>query len=78
MARGDRLKCKCCLKLFRPDPRNRRHQRYCSTPTRQRASVLGSPRLRTRITSATRFPRPRLAIAPSRVLAEGSTCRYCA
>jgi hypothetical protein len=30
MARGDRHKCKCCLKLFRPDPRNRRHQRYCS------------------------------------------------
>src|ERR1700694_5505081 len=30
MARGDRRKCKCCLKLFRPDPRNRRHQFYCS------------------------------------------------
>jgi hypothetical protein len=26
MGRGDRRKCKCCLKLFRPDPRNRRHQ----------------------------------------------------
>jgi hypothetical protein len=23
MARGDRRKCKCCLKLFRPDPRER-------------------------------------------------------
>jgi hypothetical protein len=22
----------CCLKLFRPDPRNRHHQRYCSVP----------------------------------------------
>ena len=29
MAGGDRRKCKCCLRLFRPDPRNRRHQRYC-------------------------------------------------
>jgi hypothetical protein len=38
MARGDRRKCKCCLKLFRPDPRNRRHQRYCSTPACRRAS----------------------------------------
>ena len=33
MACGDRRKCKCCLKLFRPDPRNRRHQSYCSAPT---------------------------------------------
>jgi putative tryptophan/tyrosine transport system substrate-binding protein len=32
MARGDRRKCRCCRKLFRPDPRNRRHQRYCSMP----------------------------------------------
>ena len=30
MARGRRRKCKCCRKLFRPDPRNLRHQRYCS------------------------------------------------
>jgi hypothetical protein len=27
MAGGDRRKCKCCLKLFRPDPRNRHHPR---------------------------------------------------
>jgi hypothetical protein len=32
MAREDRRKCKCCLKLFRPDPRNRWRQRYCSAP----------------------------------------------
>ena len=32
MARGDRRKCKCCQKLFRPDPRNRHHQRYCTQP----------------------------------------------
>jgi hypothetical protein len=25
MAGGDRRKCKCCLELFRPDPRNRHH-----------------------------------------------------
>jgi hypothetical protein len=30
MAWGRRRKCKCCRKLFRPDPRNLRHQRYCS------------------------------------------------
>ena len=30
MARGDRRKCKCCHKLFRPDPRNRRHQSWKS------------------------------------------------
>ena len=32
MARGDRRKCKCCQKLFHPDPRNRHHQRYCTQP----------------------------------------------
>jgi hypothetical protein len=32
MAGGYRRKCKCCRKLFCPDPRNRRHQRYCSEP----------------------------------------------
>jgi hypothetical protein len=42
MARGDRRKCKCCLKLFRPDPRNRRHQRYCSAPRRKAASKAAS------------------------------------
>jgi hypothetical protein len=42
MARGDRRKCKCCRKLFRPDPRNRRHQRYCSTPACRRASKAAS------------------------------------
>ena len=42
MARGDRRKCKCCLKLFRPDPRNRRHQRYCSAPACRAASKAAS------------------------------------
>jgi hypothetical protein len=42
MARGDRRKCKCCLKLFRPDPSNRRHQRYCSAPRCRRASKAAS------------------------------------
>ena len=41
-ARGDRRKCKCCLKFFRPDPRNRRHQRYCSAPRCRAASKAGS------------------------------------
>jgi hypothetical protein len=30
MARGHRRKCWGCRRLFRPDPRNLRHQRYCS------------------------------------------------
>ena len=42
MARGDRHKCKCCLKLFRPDPRNRRHQRYCSATACRAASKAAS------------------------------------
>ena len=45
MARGDRRKCKCCLKLFRPDPRNRRHQRYCSaTACRAASKTAGQAR----------------------------------
>jgi hypothetical protein len=42
MGRGDRRKCKCCLKLFRPDPRNCRHQRYCSAPACRAASKTAS------------------------------------
>ena len=42
MARGNRRKCKCCQKLFRPDPSNRCHQRYCSAPRCRRASKSAS------------------------------------
>ena len=42
MARGDRRKCKCCLKLFRPDPRNLRHQHYCSAIGCRAASKAAS------------------------------------
>jgi len=42
MARGRRRKCKCCLKLFLPDPCNHRHQRYCSAPRCKRASKAAS------------------------------------
>jgi hypothetical protein len=42
MARGERRKCKCCLKLVRPDPRNRRHQCYCSAPACRAASRAAS------------------------------------
>jgi hypothetical protein len=42
MGRGDRRKCKCCLKLFRPDPRNRRHQRYCPARACRAASKTAS------------------------------------
>ena len=40
MAQGDRRKCRCCRKLFHPDPRNRRHQRYCSAPALTPTVVL--------------------------------------
>ena len=42
MACGERRKCKCCLKLFRPDPRNRRHQHYCSALACRAASKAAS------------------------------------
>ena len=42
MAHGDRRKCRCCLKLFRPDPRSRHHQRYCSVPACRAASKVAS------------------------------------
>src|SRR5580704_2192466 len=42
MGHGDRRKCKCCLKLFRPDPRNRRHQFYCSGSGCRAASKAAS------------------------------------
>jgi hypothetical protein len=42
MGRGDRRKCKCCLKVFRPDPRNRRHQCYCSARACRAASKTAS------------------------------------
>jgi hypothetical protein len=42
MADGNRRKCKCCRKLFRPDPRNRHHQRYCSAHVCRAASKAAS------------------------------------
>lgn len=44
MKRGRRRKCLCCGNLFRPDPRNRRHQRYCSQPACRKASKAASQR----------------------------------
>ena len=42
MGHADRRKCRCCLKLFRPDARNRRHQRYCAAPDCRAASKAAS------------------------------------
>jgi hypothetical protein len=42
MAGAGRRKCKCCHKLFRPDPRNRYHQRYCGAPPCRAASKAAS------------------------------------
>jgi hypothetical protein len=44
MKRGRRRKCLCCGDLFRPDPRNHRHQRYCSQPACRKASKAASQR----------------------------------
>ena len=58
MARGRRRKCKCCRRLFLPDPRNLRHQRYCSQPLFRAASKAGLPNPRTTTTSAGPFTSP--------------------
>ena len=42
MASGERRKCKGCNKLFRPDPRNRYHQRYCAAQSCRAASKAAS------------------------------------
>ena len=45
MKRQKRRKCRCCKHLFEPDPRNFRHQRYCSKTTCRKASKAQSQRL---------------------------------
>jgi len=42
MARGERRKCKSCLKLFRPHPRSLGRQEYCSAALCKRASKAAS------------------------------------
>jgi hypothetical protein len=42
MVKGIRRKCPHCKSLFKPDPRNRRHQRYCSAPACRAASKAAS------------------------------------
>ena len=44
MIKGKRRKCRHCGQLFRPDPRNVRHQHYCSTRACRRASKAASQR----------------------------------
>ena len=44
MSTRTRRKCRHCGQLFRPDPRNVRHQRYCSAPACRRASKAASQR----------------------------------
>lgn len=39
-----RRKCLCCAQFFEPDPRNRRHQRYCSEARCRRSSHAASQR----------------------------------
>lgn len=44
MTRRRQRKCRNCGELFRPDPRNLRHQRYCSKPACRQASKAASQR----------------------------------
>jgi hypothetical protein len=44
MKRHRRRKCRHCRELFFPDPRNLRHQHYCSKPACGRASKAASQR----------------------------------
>ena len=72
MSTRTRRKCQHCGQLFRPDPRNVRHQRYCSAPAREQggepaalAGKSGQPRLLPR--PRARGPGARLAGCPSRL-----------
>ena len=42
MTKRRRRKCLNCGRLFRPDPRNLRHQRYCAEPACRKASKAAS------------------------------------
>ena len=44
MTRHRRRKCRNCGKLYEPDPRNLRHQRYCSQPACRQVSKAASQR----------------------------------
>ena len=44
MKRYRRRKCRNCRELFLPDPRNLRHQHYCSKPACRRAGKAASQR----------------------------------
>lgn len=44
MTRPEEPKCLFCGKLFRADPRNARHQKYCAEPSCRKASKVASQR----------------------------------
>ena len=44
MTQHRQRKCRHCAELFRPDPRNRHHQRYCGKPACRKASKAASQR----------------------------------
>ena len=44
MKRARQRKCLCCGELFRPDPRNLRHQRHCAQPGCRKASKAARQR----------------------------------
>ena len=42
MKQSRRRKCRCCKELFKPDPRNLRHQQYCSKAACRKSSKAAS------------------------------------
>jgi len=76
MPRGRRRKCKCCLKLFLPDPCNRPPALLLGSPlqTNQQGCEPSALARQTREPGllprpVARRPRSRLAVAQSRLLA---------
>ena len=79
MARGDRRKCKCCLKLFRPDrvtvaTSGTARLLAADEPARRPAKLVGSANPRTRVTSATPGTSPGSAPGDRAILAIGASC----
>jgi hypothetical protein len=73
------------LEVAGVDPRNRHHQRYCSVPACRAASkatsqarwLAAAENQRLLPRPGERRPGPGVAVVPSRLLAQASTCRHC-
>ena len=83
MTERRRRKCLNCEQLFRPDPRDLRHQRYCSTPACRKASKaasqarwLAQPHNRTYFRGPEHVARVRAWRRPTRAMRDGARVRY--